>query len=630
MPARARTIIHEIPGWAIRVCKRIATWKGFVGSNLMGLLVGILGTWLTSRSDTDFGKAPVGTMLHYWPIILAGLLVAWMVWGLSVRIGRLPEMKKALWRINKEYLENVIVQREKLEIEGIPAPLIYEAVALDAIFIAPRFKPHRALTDQALTATFSELLRTRIASGEVSPEIEAVLIARAREYEQQFGSLADDSRLLHMDSNVTIEDLWLRLSREEPAAVIQGTPGMGKSTLLMRLALHMARRNLGRKDDLAGQQLAPLLVPLFISLGPYATFRKQRRKSDEKSKSILEYLRSRPGEMIELSSPETVAWLEQELARGHCLVLLDALDEVSDPGERREVQDAINAFLTEIRGQTGAEKQYNRFLITSRIAGYDPNAFAYDHYTLAELTREQIADFLPRWCRASAFRKLGRAGLEEARILRQAEEIEQDLRAALDHHQGMQEMAENPFLLTLLALLRQNNYALPHRRVELYQRVCEILLIHRNDLRHLPGIPENQAIQRLGPLAYQMQAEKNSFVTRLTARNAIIEVLVNEEKMPADLAPQAADDFLQRVRERGGIFVFRAGDFLGFFHRTFQEYFAARHLLNLLAADPARMQTEMLTLARRRDALWQEPYLLALAYKNSEPSSEAQKLMLDL
>jgi hypothetical protein len=60
----------------------------------------------------------------------------------------------------------VIAQRAKREIEGIPAPLIYEAVALEDIFILPRFKPHRALVDQ---------------------EVEAVLMERARAHDRQPG-----------------------------------------------------------------------------------------------------------------------------------------------------------------------------------------------------------------------------------------------------------------------------------------------------------------------------------------------------------------------------------------------------------------------------------------------------------
>jgi predicted NACHT family NTPase len=89
------------------------------------------------------------------------------------------------------------------------------------------------------------------------------------------------------------------------------------------------------------------------------------------------------------------------LEQGQGLVLLDGLDEVSDPGERFEVQEAIKAFIEDVHSKASGASGYNRFLITSRVAGYDKNAFpAYPHYTIAELTPEQIKAFLPRWCRA--------------------------------------------------------------------------------------------------------------------------------------------------------------------------------------------------------------------------------------
>lgn len=148
MAAQRPVILHGIPGWVIQLCKRIATWQGFVWTNLLGLVVGLLGTWLTSTST---GATPLETILTHWPLLLVVLGGCWLVFGLSATLGRLPEMNKPLSRIKREYLTNVIAQREKLEIEGIPAPLMYDAVALEDIFILPRFKPHRPLAEQTLT-----------------------------------------------------------------------------------------------------------------------------------------------------------------------------------------------------------------------------------------------------------------------------------------------------------------------------------------------------------------------------------------------------------------------------------------------------------------------------------------------
>src|SRR5260370_17032841 len=66
--------------------------------------------------------------------------------------------------------------------------------------------------------------------------------------------------------------MWQQLSKEEPAAVIQGYPGMGKSTLLARLTLYMARRGLHLTDTTMpdGKHLDPELVPIRLHLASYA------------------------------------------------------------------------------------------------------------------------------------------------------------------------------------------------------------------------------------------------------------------------------------------------------------------------------------------------------------------------
>src|SRR5581483_7256989 len=93
-------------------------------------------------------------------------------------------------------------------------------------------------------------------------------------------------------------------------------------------------------------------------------------------------------------------------------------------------------------------------------------------------TPEQIENFLPRWCRACVSGDIRNAAEEdrEAYITRQAAAIEQKLDEAIRYHRGICELAENPFLLTLLAIMQQNGIDLPPRRVELYAMLTRVLL----------------------------------------------------------------------------------------------------------------------------------------------------------
>ena len=509
-------------------------------------------------------------------------------------------------------------------------------VQLDEIFIPMQLRSHQSDIDQLLTQEQSKILREGIRRGKVAKDVEHVLIDAERQYE----------RLLKGSDKIEIQDLWQRLTKDHPATVIQGYPGMGKSTLLLRLTLYMARRGRGKTDPLE-KQVSPVLVPIFIRLGRYATFLGQQTKNGQDS-SIWKYLSSAPKELDELATPGMLAWLRRCLERGQCLVLFDGLDEVSDPAERFEVQEAIKSFIEDVCSKATRTTSYNRFLITSRVAGYDQNAFpGYPHYTIAELTPKQITAFLPRWCRASA--RSGVQGLpqeektqgeeikerlftqeeSEGYITRQATAIEQRLNNAIQSHQGIREVVENPFLLTLLAIMQQNGIELPSRRVELYTTLTKVLLETRNARRGLPVIPEAQAIQRLGPIAYQMQATKNSFATKSDVLTSFARTIEDIDKVSTEQAQIEAKAFLKRVRERGGIFVLRTGDYYGFFHRTFQEYFAARQILRRMATDPDQID-DLVQKARQQDDLRREPFLLVVAYKTNDEAPVACQIIRKL
>ncbi len=94
---------------------------------------------------------------------------------------------------------------------------------------------------------------------------------------------------------------------------------------------------------------------------------------------------------------------------------------------------------------------FNRFLITSRVAGYDQEAFPhYTHFTVAELSSQQIEDFLPRWCRASIRRNRGAVtstsgqSEQDEAIVKEAEQLAGNLSTALRNNQGVRGLAENP------------------------------------------------------------------------------------------------------------------------------------------------------------------------------------------
>ena len=543
---------------------------------------------------------------------------------INITINSIPQQstqQKTLQPLTKKELERRYLQRllhttEWLKLTGIPAGLVAPRVPLDEVFILLQFFPKQMSSDYPLSgeeyADYRELLRR----GVLTEEMERILI----EFEKKWEAL------YKKDERISIAQLWQSLDRNNPAAVIQGYPGMGKSTLMTRLALHLARLGLNKPDPMMGQPLyqgTPTdsrLLPILLLLKDYATELKRALDISE-DLSLLDYVRM-VTERISLAG--LFPFLQECLNQGRCLIMLDGLDEVSELTLRKQVKQRLRAFILDHRDSS--KTCFNRFLITSRVAGYDIVAFAdYLHYTIAPLIPEQIQDFLPRWCQASV-RQGGHSETEEV-LAQESHETARKLSAAMQTNQGVRTLAENPLMLTLLAVMQQNSIELPRQRVELYTAVVKTLLENRNLAKELNPIPEALAIQRLGPIAYRMQETENGFARRREVEASLRNTIKSEEGGTDRELDQEVENFLGRVRERGGLFVICTGDYFGFFHRTFQEYFAARYLLNQIKRNSSTWIIQLVGNARHSDDLWREPFLLAVAYQSGEDEMVARTIL---
>jgi hypothetical protein len=531
--------------WYVMLCKWLWGKRGFVWSAvILNLILGVIVTLLFT-SPSALPQLPIGWAFRNLSIVL---LIFVVILSLTVMIGLVSRLPGGLSnkQIKRLYLKRMLLETETLKLIGIPLGLIAEGVSLVEVFIPLQLRPNRPRADYPLTASELKDYHHRLEHGQLAEDIERLLF----DAEKNWLRITDES------DRMSIEDLWERLMDISPAAVIQGFPGMGKTTLMARLTLHMARCGLGQADSSMPSRLEPTLLPIFVSLGAYATARIQAAEAST-DLSLSAYLK---GMLTQLRIvPDLPLFLQKSLEDGRCLVLLDGLDEVSDPQMRKQVQEQIKAFVLEYRSTPG-----NRFLITSRVAGYDQDAFPdYPHYTIAELTSEQIQEFLPRWCRAIVRRDhvstvSSQAGREEA-IVREAEQMASKLSTAVGGHQGVSELVENPLLLTLLAVMQQNSIELPRQRIDLYTAVTRMLLENRNIAKKLVPIPETQAVQRLGPIAFEMQGAGNSFARQKEVMNSLVDTIGAIDGGSTEEVREQAELFLARIRERGGLFVLRAG-----------------------------------------------------------------------
>ncbi|MCU1226626.1 MAG: putative signal transduction protein with Nacht domain [Edaphobacter sp.] len=149
--------------------------------------------------------------------------------------------------------------------------------------------------------------------------------------------------------------------------------------------------------------------------------------------------------------------IDRQLQEGDAALYLDGLDEVFDSPTRQTVLQEIVALSS----------RYSRasIVVTSRVLGYEPDTLrnaGFSQATLEELSGSQVREFLRRW-----------------HLVAESNEQERDrlryrLQTAIRDSRPIQELAGNPLLLTMMAILNRTQ-PLPRNRVGLYRlgsRMC--------------------------------------------------------------------------------------------------------------------------------------------------------------
>lgn len=298
--------------------------------------------------------------------------------------------------------------------------------------------------------------------------------------------------------------------------------------------------------------------------------------------------------------------LKEKLCDGKCLVLFDGLDEVSETDKRRLVREAVNDFA-----DTYTEA---RFIVTCRVLSYTDQAWqltGFPAVTLAPLSTESIRTFIKNWYQTLAGLNL----IEKRHAEIKTEEL---LTASTD----LRDLAENPMLLTVMALVHTYKGTLPRERARLYNDCVDLLLWNWQRHKH-----KGANLWSLGILE-ELETREERLVNGLCAVAYHAHEQQGAGKGPANISESdvvrilrhyldddwgKAQRFCVYVEKEAGLLIGKGEDASGermyaFPHRGFQEFLAGRHLV--ADWDFARRIAERAELGD----VWHEVALLAVGH----------------
>ena len=481
-----------------------------------------------------------------------------------------------LGTLHRAYLDHLRRAYRHLDFKGIPqVERVATLLSLEGVYVGLLARPELPEGETWARVAGRALVHEKLEGEEAS----------LTELEQRAGTAEP----------IPVEDLL----SEHQGLVILGDPGAGKSTLLKMMALACAE---GRAEERLGLPDNPL--PVLLPLAAYA--KTQSRNECSLADFLGDYYRVR-------GLPQGLGPLfAAALDKGQALVLLDGLDEVLE--NRAFVVDRVEEFF----------RQYapagNRLVVTSRIVGYRDaplRAEGLATVTLVDFQRPQIEEFAHNWCHA--FEIATHGDTPEAREAAEAEEKE--LLDAVLSNPGVQRLASNPLLLTILALIKRQGVSLPHRRVELYELYLKTLVSAWSQARALdrrPVGPELDYLETsrvLAPLALWLRETNPG--AGLARQEEVLRWLADyyqgdEWGLRAGEARLRARGFLAAVREYSNLLVERGEGAYGFIHLTFEEYLAAQGVAQRGELDLG--QTVEVLEQHLDDPAWHETVLLTVGY----------------
>jgi len=347
----------------------------------------------------------------------------------------------------------------------------------------------------------------------------------------------------------------IRALEKHQMLMLVGGPGLGKSSQIRYLVQQLA------ENQLTGDNHTQSYLPILVSLRNIA-----KRQGSIQKRLHEQIVNELDGRLSELPKNFLEDWIKYTQAKW--LIAFDGLDNIVDVGLRRNLVDEIS--------QTIWPKE-SRIIITTRN---------YEYGTLGKFAPFDLLPFGPEQVEKFAFKWFHSDNTKARAFLKNLQSVK------------LEELGHTPLILTIAAVVFQNNNGLPIHRFDLYNKFINILIgdapetynheIHRQIYDQFSTELDKKSREMLEHIALAYQ-EGNSIYDALgeylQKELMFTDRDINNDKLHAIMG--------SLVRLTG--LIVRHGEYYEFLHPVIQRYLAAAALVRKFSGDIKKIRKYVLS-----------------------------------
>lgn len=400
---------------------------------------------------------------------------------------------------------------------------------------------HKTCVDDFSTISFAGIVGAEVKKARKLEElyVENNFQLYSKEYNSDFEKYDDESETTKL---IKLENFFDYCNR----IVILGGAGFGKTTSINYLFCNYEKIF----------QITALKIK--INLKEYAS------NIYSNNQSILDCIVNEFKKRVpegKLQDYDVKVILAKNLEDGKCLVIFDAIDEISSQAMRNRIRDELSNFCNVY--------YLNRYIITSREVGYLKNKFddSFLHTKISLFSDEQIDEYVENWSKInliknhySKFDEIFEIEVEKAKC---------------------KELIRNPIILVLALLIFNAENNLPHKKTEFYRKCVQTFLISRENRKEAFSISakmkdilgDDLIIPKVAHYKFNNTKNDDEYIFSMSElKEAVMKALDVEDKRNWI---NAIGEFVEYLIDRTELIKEVDVEKYDFAHKTFSEYFLA-------------------------------------------------------